>query len=140
MFGERTWDLIVPIPSSPKMLKKRLFHPCYEIAKIVAQGCPQAKVHYALRHARSRTPQARLSHEERLRGLRHFFKVRAPHTILGKRVLLVEDVMTTGATITAAAYALSVAGAAEIDVVSLAQARVWSRFRGLLFRTGARYR
>lgn len=136
MFEECSWDLIIPIPSSPKMITKRLFHPCYEMAAIVARTVPQAKVIHALRHARVRAPQARLSHEERLRGLRNFFTVKKPHIISGKRILLIEDVITTGATIAAAAHALYAAGASEVDVVSLAQARVWSRFRSLLFRTG----
>jgi predicted amidophosphoribosyltransferase len=140
MFDERSWDLVIPIPSSPSMLTKRLFHPCYEIAKVVTRHLPHAKVTPLLRHARSRKPQARLSHEERLRGLRNFFHVKKPHTVSRKRVLLVEDVITTGATITAAAHALYAAGATEVDVVSLAQARVWSRFRALLFRTGVGHR
>lgn len=140
LFEDRSWDLVIPIPSSPSMLKKRLFHPCHEIAKVVAGGLPQTKLLYALRHRRSRTPQARLSHEERLRGLRYFFKVRKPSVISGKKILLIEDVITTGATIAAAAHALYAAGALEVDVVSLTQARVWSRFRALLYRTGVGYR
>jgi phosphoribosylpyrophosphate synthetase len=43
-------------------------------------------------------------------------------------------VITTGATIAAAAHALNKAGAARVDVVALAQARVWARFRLRLYR------
>jgi orotate phosphoribosyltransferase len=49
--------------------------------------------------------------------------------IAGKRILLVEDVITTGATIAAAAYQLRQAGATHVDVIALARTRVWKRFR-----------
>lgn len=134
LFPKMSWDLIVPIPSSPKMLKKRLFHPCFEIARLLVKDIPGAKVSYALRHARKRSPQARLSHAERLQGLRRFFQVCSPLHIHGKSVLLVEDVITTGATIAAASHALYQAGATRVDVVALAQARVWTRFRDKVYK------
>lgn len=133
LFQHRDWDVIVPIPSSSAMLKRRAFHPCDEMSRVIRQTLPQCMIAHALHHAKQRTPQARRTHSERLEGLRGLFTVRAPSKIAGKRVLLVEDVITTGATIAAAAYALRRAGAKEVDVVALAQARVWSRFRKRLF-------
>jgi predicted amidophosphoribosyltransferase len=49
--------------------------------------------------------------------------------VQGKRVLLIEDVITTGATVTAAAECLKAAGATRVDVLALARTRVWQRFR-----------
>lgn len=134
LFGAARWDLIVPIPSSPHTLRKRLFHPCHEMAKVLAPAVGSPTILPALRHNRKKAPQATLSHEERLRGLRHFFVITRPQAILGKRILLVEDVITTGATVAAAAHALNKSGAARVDVVALAQARVWARFRLRLYR------
>ena len=134
LFDDDQWDLIVPIPSSPHTLRKRLFHPCHEMAKVLAPAVGSPTILPALRHNRKKAPQATLSHEERLRGLRHFFVITRPQAILGKRILLVEDVITTGATIAAAAHALERGGAARVDVVALAQARVWARFRHRLYR------
>lgn len=133
LFQRRDWDVIVPIPSSPETLKRRAFHPCYEMARVIGRTLPHCTTTHALHHAKRRTPQARRSHTERLEGLRGLFTVRAPLKIEGKRVLIVEDVITTGATIAAATYALRRAGAKKVDVVALAQARVWSRFRKRLF-------
>jgi predicted amidophosphoribosyltransferase len=134
LFPDRSWDRIVPIPSSPETLKKRHFHPCHEMAHIVKKALPNTKVSYALQHNRHRTAQAKRSHEERLRGLRTLFRVPKQAEIKGKRVLLVEDVITTGATIVAASQALYHAGACEVDVIALAQARVWARFRARLHK------
>lgn len=129
LFPETSWDLIVPIPSSPQMAKVRTFHPCYEMARTMQRALPCGAISHALRHTRSRTPQARRTHAERLEGVRKLFSVTSPSVIFNKRILLLEDVITTGATIAAASYALRVAGASRVDVLALAQARVWSRFR-----------
>jgi predicted amidophosphoribosyltransferase len=129
LFPGISWDLIVPIPSSPLTVKRRGFHPCYEMARVVRNSLPSCAISHALHHTRSRTPQARRTHNERLEGVRTLFAVRSPSTISGKRVLLLEDVITTGATIAAASHALRAAKASRVDVVALAQARIWSRFR-----------
>jgi len=134
LFGECSWDLIVPIPSSPTMLRRRLFHPCYEMAKIIARQSSSMKIEAALSHNKRRNPQAGLSHTARLKGLDSLFRVRKPSQLRGRRVLLVEDVITTGATIAAATHALHQAGAGEVDVLALAQARVWRRLRARVYR------
>jgi predicted amidophosphoribosyltransferase len=133
LYGTERWDLIVPVPSSPEMLKKRLFHPCLEIGRGLQRRIKESTIEHALKHRGKRTPQARRSHEERLQGLRTVFTVNNARRIGEKRILLVEDVITTGATVAAASHALREAGARSIDVVALAEARVWRRFRSLIF-------
>jgi predicted amidophosphoribosyltransferase len=133
LFEARSWDLIIPVPSSPAMLKRRLFHPCAEIARGIRENHPSLIITRHLKHRGGRSPQAHRSHAERLRGLKGIFYVRSPGKIAGKRILLVEDVITTGATIAAACHTLSEAGAASVDVVALAQAHVWRRFRQRVF-------
>ena len=133
LFGEDSWDLIVPVPSSPAMLKKRLFHPCLEMSKPIREGRRGTRIVHGLQHRGNRTPQARRSHQDRLKGLRGIFTVRNPALMRGKRVLLVEDVITTGATLEAASYALRAVGVRSLDVIALAEARVWRRFRSQVF-------
>jgi ComF family protein len=130
-FPTLEWDLIVPVPSSPTQLRRRLLHPCVELSRNLARS-QTLKINSTLYHQKSRRPQASLSHEERLRSLLTIFALRAPHTVRGKRILLIEDVITTGATISAATYQLRQAGAARIDVLALARTRVWRRFRARL--------
>jgi predicted amidophosphoribosyltransferase len=81
-------------------------------------------------HGVQRAPQATLSHEARITRLKKLFALNDGADVTGKRILLIEDVITTGATISAAAYTLKRAGAVSVDVLALASARVWSRFRG----------
>lgn len=133
LFGPSSWDIVVPVPSSPTMLKKRLFHPCVEIARGMRENQPSLVLGHHVKHQGGRSPQAHRSHTERLRGLKGLFKVRGHLKLKGKRILLVEDVITTGATIAAACHTLYEAGATSVDVLALAQASVWRRFRRRVF-------
>ena len=70
---------------------------------------------------RRRRPQSRmLGQEERLRNIRGAFTVSAPEAVRGRRVLLIDDVLTTGATVSEAARVLLEAGAKSVDVAALA--------------------
>jgi len=133
LFGDESWDHVIPVPSSPVMLKKRLFHPCSEMSRAIRTYTRGLTIRHALRHQGMRGPQARRSHSERLRGLKRVFRVTNVREVAGKRILLVEDVITTGATVAAAAHALYQAGAHSVDVVALAEARVWRRFRSRIY-------
>jgi predicted amidophosphoribosyltransferase len=124
------WEVLVPIPPSPLSASRRLFSPCLELAHQVRRALPDASVCDVLRHRRRRSPQAHRSHAERLIGITTLFTVRDPLRIAGRSVVLVEDVVTTGATVAAAADALLRAGATRVDLITLARTRVWGRFRG----------
>lgn len=133
LFDSPSWDFVVAIPSSPQMLLKRLFHPTEEIARPIVKRHGGVLVSGILRHTKDRAPQATLSHRERLEGLKRLFSVRRPDRVRNRRILLVEDVVTTGATIQAATHLLLSHGAASVDIVALAQTNVWRRFRRRLF-------
>jgi len=70
---------------------------------------------------RAGPPQTELSRSERLANLRRCFSLRRPVEVAGKRVLLIDDVMTTGTTANECAKALRKAGAAEVFVLTLAR-------------------
>jgi ComF family protein len=127
-FARQRWDLIIPVPSSHLTYRRRLFHPCAELAHGIAR---QLKIpsRNILIHNRRRLPQASLNHNARLSRLRALFTIKPGASVEGKHILLVEDVITTGATIAAAAYQLKKAGAVRVDVLALARTRVWRRFR-----------
>jgi len=134
LYTSARWDAVVPVPSSRTLFRKRLFHPCTELAQPITQALQTPLVH-ALQHGTKRAPQASLSHDERLRRLRKLFTTTRGFNPAGKRILLVEDVITTGATISAAAFTLKQAGAAQVDVIALARTRVWSRLRRRLYES-----
>jgi predicted amidophosphoribosyltransferase len=74
-----------------------------------------------LRRKKSTPPQAGLTRAERRVNVETAFEVRAPKAVEGKHVLLVDDIMTTGATASACAAVLKRAGARRVSVLTLAR-------------------
>lgn len=119
----RESDLVVPVPLHPR----RLFLRRYNQAALLAQGLARlgGKPYAPLLLVRRRaTPsQGRLSRRRRRLNVAGAFAVppAARRALKGRRVLLVDDVLTTGATLSACARTLKRAGAASVDAVVLAR-------------------
>lgn len=113
-------DLLLPLPLSDQRLKER----GYNQALLLARSLEPAKVapHVLLRILHT-PPQSTLARKERLLSLQHAFAVDPLHAkrVRGKRVVLVDDVMTTGASLHAAASVLRQAGASHITALVLAR-------------------
>jgi predicted amidophosphoribosyltransferase len=135
LFEEQRWDIVIPVPSSVKTFRKRCFHPCVEMGHQVAQAL-RVPLKLVLSSNPKRDPQAKLHHDARLKGIRQLFTIRGPKHIHSKRVLLIEDVITTGATVSAAARCLKAAGATSVDVLALARTQAWQRFRHRVWVAG----
>ena len=110
-------EVVVPVPLHWLRRLGRGFNQAEEIARGLAAelGLP---VVAALRRRRPTPHQSRLTRAARLRNLVAAFHVRRPATIRGRRVLLVDDVATTGSTIEASAAVLRAAGAAEVTALT----------------------
>ncbi|WP_159911255.1 ComF family protein [Pantoea sp. 18069] len=118
---------IVPVPLSDQRLRERGFNQAALLARALAGNCaplPQAPdcAHLLVR-ARHTPAQSGLQRDRRLRNLRGAFEVPAWQTarLAGQRVVLVDDIMTTGATLDAAAQALRRAGASHICAMVVAR-------------------
>ena len=105
-------DLIIPMPLAAARLRSRGFNQSLEVARVVSRttGVPVAAS--ACRRVRDTAPQTALPWRERARNIRGAFVCDADLT--GKRVAVIDDVMTTGATLNELARNLRKAGAAEI--------------------------
>jgi ComF family protein len=101
-------DALVPLPLAPARQRERGFNQAVEIARRVAAARGTALDHGLVR-VRDTPPQASLAPRERARNMRGAFVAR--HPFAGRRVAIVDDVMTTGASLHAAARALRAAGA-----------------------------
>ena len=114
-------DMVVPVPLHPLRLWRRRYNQAAELARRLARD---GSLSYAAALARSRpTPSqgAMVSAKARRRNVMGAFKVPDPARVAGQRVLLVDDVLTTGATVEACARALKRAGAKRVHVLALAR-------------------
>lgn len=125
--------LVVPVPLGRRRQRQRGYNQSAEIARPLARQLGCACVPRALRRRRETSPQSGLDRAARIRNLEGAF-VAAP-LVAGRRVLLIDDVLTTGATAHAAAAALCRAGAAEVYVLTAARAEL--EFPDLNLRKGA---
>ncbi|UUZ67166.1 ComF family protein [Polaromonas sp. P2-4] len=118
-------DWIVPVPLSAERLQTRGFNQAWELASALARQsrtAAQADAQLLLRIKHTR-PQSQLKREARLANVKGAFLVDPLRVaeLDGRRVVLVDDVMTSGASLFTAAEALRAAGAAHVTAVILAR-------------------
>lgn len=126
-FGERLGDaltahggvtpfppLLVPVPLALTRLASRGFNQAWELTRVASRRANLPASVHVLRRERTTAAQRRLSREARRRNLQGAF-VASDH-VRGRRIVLIDDVMTTGATCDAAAAALKQVGATHVLV------------------------
>jgi len=113
-------DVIVPMPLARRRQRERGYNQAARIAGGLASTLGVRCSERLLRRVRDTESQARLTRAARLTNVQAAF--RGSKRVAGRSVLLVDDVLTTGATADSAARALRVAGAASVHVVVLARA------------------
>lgn len=113
-------DLLLPMPLAPARLRERGFNQALELARRLAPRKTEARL---LLRTRDTTAQSGLTRAERLRNLRGAFALEPLRAaeVGGRRVVLLDDVMTSGASLFAAAAVLRAAGAAHITGLVLAR-------------------
>lgn len=117
-------DLILPVPLHAKRLRERGFNQALLLAKSFFPK-ERGRIRVDLLQRRRWTvPQTTLSGATRRQNLTGAFVVAEPTLVLGKKILLVDDVFTTGSTVDSCAHTLLLAGAAEVQVLTLARVEV----------------
>ncbi|HUI53823.1 MAG TPA: ComF family protein [Bryobacteraceae bacterium] len=125
---EQRFDAVTPVPLHWRRQWARGFNQSDLLAQAIARRCC-IPVTRALRRARATLTQAGLSNTARRQNVVAAFRCRpVARTLSGKRVLLIDDVMTTGSTAAACARALKSAGAAKVALLTVA--RVDRRMEG----------
>ncbi len=117
-------DVIVPVPLARWRLLTRRFNQSQILAAEIAKRTGKPVAPFSLIRVRTTKNQVGLSRNERRRNVAGAFAVPQSQigSVAGKSVLLIDDVVTTGATAPSAARALKKAGAARVDVLALALA------------------
>lgn len=114
-------DVVVPVPLHPQRLERRGYNQAALLAAVLARGVGLPLLERALVRVRNTRPQMSLGREARRANVAGAFRA-VDGAVEGQRVLLVDDVCTTGATLEACADALREAGAAEVRALTLARA------------------
>lgn len=117
----RGYDLIVPIPLARRRHLERSFNQSEIIAEIISRYTAWPVNKTGLIRARNTPPQATLSDDERKINIKDAFKAIEPQTFKNQKILLVDDVFTTGSTIKEAADELMRAGSAGVGAWVLAR-------------------
>lgn len=116
------FDLIVPVPLHKYKLRKRGYNQSehFAIGLAAAMDVP-VKADLLIRTINT-TTQTHKNRLSRWQNVEQVFKVTEPDQVAGKHILIVDDVLTTGATLEACAVALLEAGAAEVSIATIAAA------------------
>ena len=114
-------DLVIPVPLHPTRLREREFNQSLLLADQVAKHTALPLSFTNLVRTVPSEPQSTLSRKERMKNLRRAFAVRQPQSIAQKRILLIDDVFTTGTTVNECAKVLRKAGAEAVLVLTLAR-------------------
>jgi ComF family protein len=123
-------DIIVPVPLHPKRLRQRGFNQAYLLIRnwqMLAASAPSDLCNLQIERdvlvrTRPTAPQTSLGRARRAANIKNAFDIRSREKINNKRVLLVDDVYTTGATVNECARLLLKYGAEHVDVLTLARA------------------
>lgn len=128
-WDKKSVDVIIPVPLHAKKLRMRGFNPSFLLVKNWARiaessnsKSPDIPVEInVLERRRWTEPQTGLGRKERLANIKNAFKISDYSKIAGKKILLVDDVYTTGATVNECAKVLLKGGAGHVDVLTLAR-------------------
>ena len=110
-------DLVVPVPLHGKRLRKRGFNQSALLLTGFERALGLEVSHRLLRRRRNTAPQAGLSRKGRLKNVKGAFELTPGFDVTGRRILLVDDVLTTGSTLVACAALLKRRGAAEVSAL-----------------------
>lgn len=123
------WDLVVPVPSGEASLRSRGYHHTRVIAGRFARQAGSNIAPFLVSARGRRSPQASLPASKRRKNVRGAFGLSQPGAAAGRRVLIIDDVLTSGSTAREICDVLTADGACSVDLLTLARARRFREYR-----------
>jgi competence protein ComFC len=120
-FSDQLIDSVACVPLHPVKARERSYNQSCLLAKALGRHLTIPVASRVLARTQFTSTQTRLNADERKRNVRGAFKVAMPDWVDGRRWLLIDDVMTTGATVDECSRVLKEAGAVSVSVVTLAR-------------------
>jgi len=120
--ADSRFDLIVPVPLHPRRLRERSYNQSLLLAREVGRGLNVPVAINLLHRTRDTEPQRQLSASAREKNIRRAFQLQ--EQLAGERILLIDDVMTTGATVTACSRELLRGGGKEVQAAVVGRAPI----------------
>jgi ComF family protein len=117
----QNWDFIAPVPLHSVKEREREFNQAELIAKHLSDAAKIPLNNHLLRRVRTTATQTLLTREQRAKNMREAFAICKSMKLNGEKIVLVDDVFTTGATTSACAKALKTAGAGDVCVWTIAR-------------------
>jgi len=116
------WDALVPVPLYPVKLREREFNQSVRLSRWLAGRLGVPVWDGCLKRIRSTPTQTALSRSKRIANVKGAFVVKRSESVKNRSLIIIDDVLTTGATTSACADALRKAGASRIAVWTVARA------------------
>ncbi|TDQ17079.1 ComF family protein [Algoriphagus boseongensis] len=116
---QEEWDLIVPVPLHPMKQKRRGYNQSEKFAKGLSKSLQINRIS-VLERVKFTETQTKKSRLERLENVDEVFSLKKDANISGQRILLADDVITTGATLCACSNVLLAHGAKHVDLITIA--------------------
>lgn len=124
MTNENNFDIIISVPMHEENFKKRGYNQSELIARHIAKYYSKPVDVNSLIKTKATLTQSKLDKKDRVRNIKDAFKVVFPKKIKGQKVLLVDDILTTGATVNECSRVLYESGAADVIVATAATGRI----------------
>lgn len=115
------FDLLVPVPLHRERCRERGYNQAEVIAKCVSEisGIPYSAD--IVSRSRATKSQTKLSRSERIQNVAGAFEIKNPQMVMGKSIMIVDDVVTTGATVSEIARTLISAGASRVGAICISR-------------------
>ncbi len=115
----QNFDFLIPVPLHPLKLREREYNQSEILAQTLSTAFQHPVINHCLTRVKSTRPQALLTEKERWTNVHNAFRINQPSRISDRSVLIIDDLMTTGATVCEIAKILKKAGARYVGVLTL---------------------